>query len=240
MPMWLCPHRELKPHLHGATAARRRRGRLSIRHRLCMLDRMHALLFRPIVAAVALSTLLVACTNDDGSSSSPASSVSTSTGPSTKLTKPNAPLEVSIGAMKGGVEKQRRDGIRKAAAKPIESWMQAAFLAGKYPHSSFPGAYAGWTAQAAQFAMRDKGVTTNAALGKDLIGLVADQRTARLYVFADRGVTGGTTANVRMMLTGEKSNGNLTKFVISGKLYLTRKENTWRIFGYDLDRAVVR
>jgi hypothetical protein len=166
--------------------------------------------------------------------------VSASTGPSTKLTKPNAPLEVSIGAMKGGVQKSRRDGIRHAAAKPIERWMQAAFLAGTYPHSSFPHAFAGWTAQAARLAMRDKGLTTNASLGRELVGISADHRIARLYVFAVRGVTGGATANVRMRLTGEKSNGNLTTFVISGSLDLTRKGHTWRIFGYDLDRTVVR
>jgi hypothetical protein len=207
-----------------------------------MLDRMRVLLLRPVVAVVALAMVLVGCTHDEKESAppSPSNARSASTASSTKLTKPNAPLKVTIAALKGGVERKRRDGLRHAVAKPIAGWMQAAFLAGKYPHTSFPHAFAGWTGQAGKLALRDRGVTTNAPLGKDLVGLVADQRTATLYVFASGGITGGATAKVRMLMTGEKANGNLTRFAISGKLYLTRKEHTWRIFGYDLDRTVVR
>ncbi|MEP6667284.1 MAG: hypothetical protein ABJA81_12625 [Nocardioidaceae bacterium] len=242
MPMWRCPYRLRTARAATGEPDEGRRGQLSICAELCMLDRMRVFLIRPAVAVVALAMVLAACTHDDHKSAppSPSDSSSPSTAASTKLTKPNAPLKVTIGAMKGGVDKKRRDGLRRAAAKPIASWMQAAFLAGKYPHSSFPHAFASWTGQAAKLALHDSGVTTNAPLGKDLVGLVADQRSATLYIFATRGVTGGATAKVRMMLTGEKSNGTLTKFMISGNIYLTRKLHAWRIFGYDLDRTVVR
>jgi hypothetical protein len=187
--------------------------------------------------AATVSTLS-ACTGDDEPADSTTTST-TSTGATITLTRPSAPLVVQIAQLRGGVKAKDRARIKHAIAKPIAAWVGAGFLDPSYPQSSFSDAFGSWTEGAAKLGRRDRDITTNAALGPNLVATVADKQAAKLYVFASDGRTGGATAQVVLRFTGERSDASLVHFVVRGDLYLTRKDSTWHIFGYRLSREMV-
>lgn len=204
-----------------------------------------------LVVVVALVTVLaivlVSCTHDDGSptpsTGSSTSDAATTAGAPT-LEKSNAKLKVEIAQLRGGVKKSRRAWLSHQIAKPIKGWMDAAYLQGGFPRSGQASydktTFTGWTDRAARLALRDRGVTTNSAISEKVVRVVADERSARLFVFAVGGLTGGATARVHLKMTTEQKSGNRKTYVVSGQLLLTRKADRWRIFGYDLHRTVVR
>jgi hypothetical protein len=175
---------------------------------------------------------------DDQSSDPPTSTLTTTTGATITLTRPDARFVATLDQLRGGVPRAKRGQIRQAVAEPIRAWFDQAFLEPAYPTADFPKAFESWTRGATQQAQRDRDITTNAALGRDIVAVVADAQRAKLYVFATRGVTGGATAQVRLRLTGERSDGTLVSYTVWGRLYLTRDKGTWSIFGYHLERAV--
>jgi hypothetical protein len=177
------------------------------------------------------------CTGDDSSSDS--TGPTTSTGATITLTQPSKPLKVEIAQLHGGVKKKDFAKVKRAVAKPIAGWIGGGFLDPQYPASDFGSAFDSWTPDAGQLGMRDRDITTNAELGPKLIALVADRQTAKLYVFATHGVTGGATAKVKLRFTGEMEDQSLVHFVVAGDLYLTRKDSHWQIFGYRLGRQDV-
>lgn len=179
--------------------------------------------------------LLTACTSGDEKS---AVSDPTSTGPTTSLTRPNADFTVAIRQLKR-VKPTDRPKIKAAASAPIQAWFNGAFIEGDYPRDDYSDGMKSWTPDAAAMAKRDQGTTTNAALGKDVIAVVADEQHADLYVFASKGSPGGATARVRLRLTEEKPTGELVQVAVTGSVYLTRVKSGWKIFGYDLQRKVV-
>lgn len=162
----------------------------------------------------------------------------TSTAPAPKLDRRDARLTVSIRQLKGGVPPSERARLRRVIGRPIESWIDAGFLAGRYPRTNFGAAFDSWTPGAAALGRQHRAVTTNAALGARLVDVAAIRQDARLFIFASNGRTGGATAKVYLRLTGQRRSGDHTTYTVSGDLYLTRQENIWRIFGYDLHRAV--
>jgi hypothetical protein len=197
-----------------------------------------------LALVVVLTTSLTACTHDDDTSPEPTSSTSpsdTTTANAPQFEKSNAHLDVAIKQMGGGVRKSHRKAIKHAIAKPIKAWMYAAYLEGDFPRGHYNGkSFPGWTSDAAHLAKKDKDITTNAAVSSKVVGVVADKRTAALYVFAVGGLTGGATARIHLKMTAAKENGDRISFVVAGELYLTRKADHWHIFGYDLHRTVMR
>ncbi len=198
------------------------------------------------MVTTVLAMLLASCTHDDAaptpSTGSSTSDAATTAGAPT-LEKSNARFKVGIAQMRGGVKKSKRAWITRKIAKPIKGWMDAAYLEGSFPRSGrtsyHKSTFAGWTDQAARLALRDRGVTTNAAISDKVVRVVADERSARLFVFAMGGLTGGATARVHLKMTVEQKSGVRRTFVVAGQLQLTRKADRWRIFGYDLRRTAV-
>ncbi|HEY7042681.1 MAG TPA: hypothetical protein VH419_03340 [Nocardioidaceae bacterium] len=189
-----------------------------------------------LAMVVAVTIVATSCTHHESSDSPPA----TSTAGATTLDKNNAELRVSFVELEG-VRKRMRAGLVRGIGEPIRAWMDAAYLAGDFPLSSYTGkAFPGWTPGAARLGLRDRRVTTNAAISKDVVNVVADQRSARLAVFGVRGRTGGADAQIHLKMTAKKSSGQLVSFAVAGHLYLTRKADHWSIFGYDLHRTVLR
>jgi hypothetical protein len=188
-------------------------------------------------AGLALALTATACTGDDSSTGS--TGPTTSTGTTITLTRPSKPLAVEIAQLRGGVKKKDFGKVKRAIAKPIAAWVGGGFLEYTYPANDFGDAFASWTADAGELAQRDREITTNAALGPQLIAIVADSQRAKLYVFATHGNTGGATAKVNLRFTGEMADQSLVHFAVQGDLYLTRKEGKWQIFGYRLSREVI-
>lgn len=194
-----------------------------------------------VAVAATLVLTLVTCSGDDDSEPASTPSESTSTVKAQELEKANAELSVRIVQIGGGVKRAERAQLTQQIADPIRQWTDAAYLAGKFPREDYTDeAFPGWTTQAAALARRDRAVTTNAAVSQQVVRVIADRRTARLYVFAVGGRVGGATARLLLNMTAEKKSGERLRFAVAGNVYLTHKANHWRIFGYDLNRTVIR
>ncbi len=196
-----------------------------------------------LAATAFVCWLCASCTSHGDTTSPPDTSsaaprtTATATAPQVTLTRASSPLRVTIGQLGDGVHRSERHRLRVAVGAPVAAWFDGAFLKPDYPASAFPDAFSSWTRGAAAQGAHDKDLTTNAALGPDLVALVADKQLATLYIFAHGGITGGATAKVRLVLTGEQQDGSLVHFAVSGDVYLTRDKQRWRIFGYDLQRS---
>ena len=197
---------------------------------------------RARIAAVVMLLATVACTGEPDAEQEP-TPVERTTPPSTadaqRLSQPHGPLRVRL-ERAAGVDRSRRPLLQRSLCRPVDTWMRGGFLAGPYPRRKFAEAFAAWTPRATRLGRGDRDITTNAALGDDLVDVVADRRSARLFVFAPRGRPAGATARVRLRLTGELRDGRVVALVVAGELYLTREGRQWRVFGYDLSREVVR
>jgi len=194
-----------------------------------------------LAAALACST--AGCTSDDEPSTPAEPTTSASSpaiGPAPTLDGKDASLEVSIEQLSGAIRREQRPVLKRLISKPIADWVSAGYSAEAAAGGSYPQAFAGWTKDAARLARRDDDVTTNATMGKDLTGVVVAASRARLYVFAAKGRTGGATARVNVRMTGERQDGSSTSYAVTGRLYLTREQSRWRIFGYDLTRKEIR
>lgn len=186
-------------------------------------------------AALLLAVSAVtACTGDDDKKDA---AEPTSTGPTTSLTRPDAPFKIVVRSMKQ-VRPADRDRIKAAIARPIQEWFDGSFVAGDYPRSTYDEGLRAWTPDAARLARRDRDTTTNAVLGPSVIAVVADEQLANVYVYAQKGIAGGATARVRLRTTQQKETGELVKTRLTGSVYLTRTPSGWKIFGYDLSREV--
>jgi hypothetical protein len=200
-----------------------------------MLDRVHLTKAVGWAAGVALvAGLTVGCTGGDDSEDT-----ATSTGANITLTQPSKPLRVKLALLTGGAKRSERARIRHAIAKPIDAWVAGGFLDVEYPQSNFPDAFQSWTQGAGADAADDRDVTTNAAVGPDVVATVAERQTAELFVFATHGHAGGATARVALRFTSQKEDSSLIHYLVRGELYLTRKGSHWQIFGYKLSREDV-
>lgn len=188
-----------------------------------------------VPALLVVGTVLTACSGDDEPD---ATAETASTGPTISITQQSAPLEVALKEVRSDLSAEEKRQVTDAAARPIESWFGGAYL-GEYPRDDFAAGFEGWTAAAADLALRDQDTTSNAALGPDVVAVVADEQRADLYVFAEAGQAGGATADVTLRLTEQRESGELVKVAVTGSVYLTRTDAGWKIFGYDLSRKVL-
>jgi hypothetical protein len=187
-------------------------------------------------ALLLLLASMAACTSDE-TDAGPAGETPTSTGPEISLTRPNAPLDVTIAQLGGGIKDGQRSAIVQAASKPLDTWISGAYLDGPYPTTDFAAGFDSWTPGAAKLGERDRDTTTNAAIGEQVVAVVADKQQARLFIFAVNGKAGGATAKVLVKLTAQRDDGSLAHIQVRGDVYLTRDGSTWEIFGYDLART---
>jgi hypothetical protein len=191
---------------------------------------------RCVVALLVTAAAVASCTSDD-SDDTTGEPTTTSTGPEIVLTRPNAPLDVKIVQIGGGVKAAKRAAITRAMSRPLETWVDGAYLDPSYPASDFSQGFDSWTPTAAKLGARDRETTTNAAIGDSSVAVVADRQQFRLFVFADHGHPGGATARVYLKLTAQRDDGSLAGVLVRGEVYLTRAGSAWRIFGYDLSRT---
>jgi len=190
------------------------------------------------------ATGLTACSGDDEPATPTTSSAPTddaSTADAQRLNKANVQVSAHIVQIGPGVTKKQQTHIRRQISKPIKAWSDAAYLAGEFPHAGYTKQdFPGWTARAAALAAGDKGVTTSDFIRKKAVQVIADRRDARLFVFTVHGLSGGATARVYLAMTAELESGKQVRYAVAGQVYLTRKADHWRIFGYDLHRTVLR
>jgi len=149
-------------------------------------------------------------------------------------------MAVRVTQVAGSLAKSQRSNLERKVGATISSYFDAAFLSGKYPRTDFSGAFASFTRGAARKAQRDRGLLTNAALGRSTESVTAKQKRVSLSVLAPKRSAAGVTALIRLVYVADQAEAGSTKVTISGRLLLTRKQSSgWVIFGYDVARSAV-
>jgi len=201
---------------------------------LAMLGRVSDLRRRLAVPATALVLLAGGCSDDDGEETTP--EPADRAGAPTLRQQPAA-LDVEIARLSGALSKAAARDLSQRLGRVVATWFDGGFLTGDYPRKSFAG-YASFTPDAARLARRDAGVTTNAQLGSQWVQVVPTRQVVRLYVFAPAHRPSGATARIELVVVGIDDAGTASELAVTGELFLTKTDNGWRIFGYDLQRSV--
>lgn len=149
-------------------------------------------------------------------------------------------MQVQVTRVSGTLRKARQGVVKRRVGRAISSYFDAAYLGGEYPRSDFDKAFSTFSDGAARRARGDRGLLTNANIGKSLAGVTAKRKDARLSVLAPKNVAAGVTARIRLVFLADSEEAQDTRVTISGRLLLTRmKSGRWHIFGYDVARSAV-
>jgi hypothetical protein len=126
--------------------------------------------------------------------------------------------------------------VRRQVAEVVDAWWEAAYLGGRYPRTGFRDAFPGFTSGAEARARRDRRLMSNLDVAPRVSSVTARHRSVAMDVLAvDRRARSVTARFVlRFRTTGEEQGVT----VVRGRLFLTRRDGTWRVFGYDVAKAV--
>jgi hypothetical protein len=190
-----------------------------------------------LVLALLLTLGAAGCSDgpSDGGSSgpspSPAPPATTAEAPAAE---PRVPTRRRVGSVTGRIPKAQRKLVVKRVARVVDKWLQAAYVGGEYPRSSFGRSYRGFTQGATRQARGDKELMTNVDIGDRIDGVTVKRREITVDVLAVGGTAHAATARV---LLAFKTSGVERRVRVSGRLFLTKKAGRWRIFGYDVAKA---
>jgi hypothetical protein len=184
-----------------------------------------------LVLALALTG--AACTGE----AEPEAASSTSAAPEPEV-EPGARLAalgpVRVDTVAGSLP-GKRGRVRDQVATVVDGWIAAAYLDGPYPRDGFRRAFPDFTQGARTQARADRRLMSNAGIGTRVQDVVPRRRSIRIDVLAPGGRPRGATARVRLVYAtrGEVSR----RVLVRGRLYLTRNERGWKVFGYDMARG---
>lgn len=183
------------------------------------------------LAILLALTGLVGCSN---ASEEPAPEPAAST-ETVSLTAAPATTRSKVAKVYGRLPKARRAAVRRQVAAAVDAWWESAYLLGDYPRASFPAAFPRFTAGAEAKARRDKRLMTNLDIGARIDSVTAKRRELVLDVLATRGTARSVTARfvLRFRTTGAKER----LVTVRGRLFLTRRHGTWKVFGYDVAKG---
>ena len=152
--------------------------------------------------------------------------------------EPSAPLTTTSRVEKvvGTLEEGGRGRLVESVTPVIDRWWEAAYLGDTWPRTSFGDAFPGFTRGATKEARRDQDLLSNADIGAEVTGVTATRRDVRLDVIAPATRTAGVTARIR--LDFETAGEVPHEVSVRGRVFLTRKDGRWRIFGYDVRKVV--
>ncbi len=192
------------------------------------------------IAAFGLS-MMTACSGDEPTpqvSSEPSSAAATIAEPSPTAPAVPAPLTTRAEVKKvvGKLKTGGRGRLVRQVVPVVDRWWEAAYLGGTWPRTTFGDAFPGFTQGATKEARRDKDLLSNADIGATITAVTATKRSVRLDVIAPSGRVAGVTA--RIALDFETTGDQPHQVSVRGRVFLTRKADTWRIFGYDVRKAV--
>ena len=199
----------------------------------------------PLLAAGALVAALVSgCTSDGGEENAPASTSSPSaTTGSTTGTDETAPAIRTVarkGSVTGRIGKGDRKDVVKRVARVVDKWLAAAYVDGDYPRGagSFDEkTWPGFTDGAARTAKADKDLMSNADIADRIAGLVVKKREITVDVLAVDRTARAATARLKLAF---RTAGDLERKVsVTGRVFLTKKNGKWKVFGYDVAKARV-
>lgn len=184
--------------------------------------------------ALALGLGLGACSGDDDPGEPVAESPS---GTPSATTEPAVPTTVSFGEVTGRMDRATRRQLATKVRAVVDGWTAAAYLGGDYPRRAFAESWSGFTRGAADQARRDRDLMSNQDIGDRIDGVEVRRNALVIDVLAVRGRPVGVTARVRL---GFRTTGDLERTVrVTGRLFLTRTDGQWKVFGYDVTKGAV-
>lgn len=135
----------------------------------------------------------------------------------------------------GRLPNARRKAVRRDVGRVVDRWWEAAYLGGTYPRTNFPDAFPGFTRGAERLARTDKALLTNRTAGSRIESVTPRKRSISIDIMAVGGRPRSVTAHIvlRFATTGAKQ-GTTT---VRGRLFLTRRNGPWRVFGYDVAKG---
>lgn len=191
---------------------------------------------RRVTGAAALSVAIaftaVACSDSDSDPGDPAAVASSAT-------PTEAPVEtqVSFGEVTGHLPAAARDELASEVTAIVDGWTQAAYLGGEYPRRDFSDAWPGFTAGAREDAHGDRALTSNEDIGDRIDGVDPHKSVVKIDVLAVRQRPVGVTARVYL---GFATTGDVESQVrVKARLFLTRTDEGWQVFGYDVTKGTV-
>lgn len=189
-------------------------------------------------AATAALTLALglgagACSGDDPGEPAVESPSATSTAPAERT----VPTKVSFGEVTGPMDRRTRQQLARKVQAVVDGWTEAAYLGGDYPRHAFGDAWPGFTRGAQELARHDRALMSNQDIGDRIDDVHARRKVLVLDVLAVKGRPVGVTARVRL---GFRTTGDLERTVrVTGRLFLTRADGQWKVFGYDVTKGAV-
>jgi hypothetical protein len=184
------------------------------------------------LALVFSGSVLSGC-SDDASAPTSTSSSPTASHSGATATPPELSTTSEVGRIVGRLPGARRKAVRKEVTAVVDRWWEAAYLSGAGPSTDVSAAFPGFTAGARKRATFDRDVMTNADLRAD--SLTPLMRKVRLDLLAVNKRARSVTArfDLRVRTTGERNR----RLQVRGRLFLTRKAELWRVFGYDVSKG---
>jgi len=182
------------------------------------------------LALVLSGSVLSGCSDD---TSAPPSTRPTASHVDVAATPPELSTTSEVGRIVGRLPGARRKAVRKEVTAVIDRWWEAAYLSGAGQTTDLAAAFPGFTAGARTRATYDSDLMTNADLRADSITPL--MRKLRLDLLAVNKRARSVTArfDLRVRTTGERNR----RLQVRGRLFLTRKAERWRVFGYDVSKG---
>jgi hypothetical protein len=191
-----------------------------------------ALLVGPTVLGLVLG--LAGCSGGDDEDGPGAGSSSSGTVDDARA----APSRVEVGEVAGRLGKGPARQVAADVAAVVDRWLDAAYVAGDYPRSSFGDAFPGFTKGAATLAARHSGLMSNKSVGADVDTVTATRRVVRVDLLAPGGKAAAATAHVNLVI---ELDGDVARTdQVTGRVVLTRSDGGWKVFGFDIERGEVR
>lgn len=161
----------------------------------------------------------------------------------TPTAEPAAPVErtvatrVSVGQVSGRMSRLVRQRLERQVVSVVDGWTEAAYLGGDYPRRAFADAWPGFTRGAREQARRDRALMSNQDIGDRIDGVRPRRSVVVVDVLAPGGRPAAVTARMSLRFT---TTGDLQRTVrVQGRLFLTRVDGAWKVFGYDVTKGAV-
>jgi hypothetical protein len=197
-----------------------------------------------LVPALALALALAGgsgCRADPAEDDAPAATAPGSASPSESAAPPAGPAadpavrtRTRTGSVTGRIPKAQRKVVVHRVSGVVDEWLEAAYVGGTYPRTTFRRSWPGFTTGATRTARGDRDLMSNADLGDRIDGVTVKRREITVDLLAVAGTARAATARVHLTFT---TSGTARKVTVTGRLFLTRKAGRWRVFGYDVAKA---
>lgn len=185
------------------------------------------------------SAALSGCSSDPartaGSAGATASHVGAVVTPPERVSVPaELATTAQVGRIVGRLPGTRRKAVRKQVTAVIDRWWEAAYLT-QGAAMDVSAAFPGFTTGARKRAKFDRALMTHGDIeGASMTPLM---RKVRLDLLAVDKRARSVTARFDLRTRVDATTGRSGRLQVRGRLFLTRRPDGWRIFGYDVSKG---